>query len=565
MNDLEKEWTIQKSKLSVTVDEHCWYGTAIDSSVSYYYGNISLVEEDEPQARTILLNAYPYTDNNVYGISEVSVPSAVSMEYTYYRWTGSAWEEIEAEDIKGVGKFKAVADLTYDEDNFVIDETFPTQAETVVEIISRTIDCSGITWEDKEVFEYNGETTGDHPVLNLPKGLWAAYYYHCPSQGAAQSWAYSAVGTYLVEATSINCVWGDQVTLENTEHIIDDTNGKTYDIVAKEITAEDFYWRIVADDYAHYGIISDPTQIVNIVNCGEWTEPKIDGTFAGDCDIEYTTIARTANPNEFTTTVVIKARTTNVTISGGSIEMTINWNLDIYVTNDPSKVYDGDPITPVEYSMHDELLENEYVEIEYKLRSDDENSYTTQLPVEPGDYVARVRVIREQSFDYSYTSRIAYKYFKIDKLTPEYTVPTNLTATYGQRLGDITAQLPEGFSWYHDTYSLLYEVGTMTCYSVTFTPDDTDFYKTIDNIPVNITVSKADPEYEVPTGLQAYTGDRLENINLPDGFTWDEPSSTYVGEEAGDQIFHVTYTPGNTTNYNVISNIPVTVRVTSRK
>ena len=561
MDDLEKEWTIQKSKLSVMVDEHCWYGTAIDSNVSYNYGNISLVEENEPQARTILLNAYPYTDNNVYGISEVSVPSAVSMKYTYYRWTGSIWDEMEEEEvIKGVGKFKAFAELTYDEDNFVIDETFPTQAETIVEIVSRTIDCSGITWEDKAVFEYSGATTGDHPVLNLPKGLWATYNYNCPSQGAAQSWAYSAVGTYVVEATGINCVWGDQVTLINTAHIIGLKNGKTYHIVAKEITAEDFYWRIVADDYSYYGSISDPTQIVNIVNGGEWTEPRIDGTFAWDCDIEYTTIARTANPNEFTTTAVITARTTDVTISAESIEMTINWNLDIYVTNDPSKVYDGEPITPVEYSLHGDLLENEHVEIEYKLRNDDESSYTTQLPVEPGDYVARVRVIHEQSFDYSYTSRIAYKYFTIDRMTPEYDASKleGLTATYGQTIGEI--ELPEGFNWYHDTASRLLEVGEVNTYAVTFYPEDTIYYKPVEEIYVIITVNKADPAYEVPTGLQAHTGDKLENINLPEGFTWDEDPETYVGSE-GNNTFHVTYTPSDTTNYNIISNIPVIVEV----
>ena len=68
---------------------------------------------------------------------------------------------------------------------------------------------------------------------------------------------------------------------------------------------------------------------------------------------------------------------------------------------------------------------------------------------------------------------------------------------------------------------------------------------------VDFTIAKADPEYTIPTGLTATLGQTLADVNLPDGWTWND-SSASVGTE-GENEFEATYTPADTDNYNVIT------------
>ncbi|MBO4452672.1 MAG: dockerin type I repeat-containing protein [Clostridia bacterium] len=76
---------------------------------------------------------------------------------------------------------------------------------------------------------------------------------------------------------------------------------------------------------------------------------------------------------------------------------------------------------------------------------------------------------------------------------------------------------------------------------------------------VGYTIAKADPSYTVPTGLTATYGDQLSSVILPEGWAWangDQP----VGN-AGANTFKATFTPADTDNYNVITDIDVTVTV----
>ena len=72
-------------------------------------------------------------------------------------------------------------------------------------------------------------------------------------------------------------------------------------------------------------------------------------------------------------------------------------------------------------------------------------------------------------------------------------------------------------------------------------------------------VSKADPAYTVPANLTAIYGDTLENVNLPEGFAWTD-ATLFVGN-AGTNTFTATFTPNDTDNYNVITDIEVPVQV----
>lgn len=72
---------------------------------------------------------------------------------------------------------------------------------------------------------------------------------------------------------------------------------------------------------------------------------------------------------------------------------------------------------------------------------------------------------------------------------------------------------------------------------------------------------KKDPTYTVPEGLTATFGQTLEDVELPDGFSWEDPITTSVGN-VGEHDFNVTYTPEDTDAYNTITGIEVTILVT---
>jgi surface protein len=75
-------------------------------------------------------------------------------------------------------------------------------------------------------------------------------------------------------------------------------------------------------------------------------------------------------------------------------------------------------------------------------------------------------------------------------------------------------------------------------------------------------IEKANPSYAVPTGLTAIAGQTLADVVLPNGFTWQDASTTSVGA-VGTNKFKVVYTPSDTANYNVVRDVEVAVAVRS--
>ena len=67
------------------------------------------------------------------------------------------------------------------------------------------------------------------------------------------------------------------------------------------------------------------------------------------------------------------------------------------------------------------------------------------------------------------------------------------------------------------------------------------------------------PDYVKPT-LNATYGQTLANVALPEGFSWQAPLTTSVGN-AGNNEFLVTFTPADTEKYQIITDIPVIIRV----
>ena len=168
-----------------------------------------------------------------------------------------------------------------------------------------------------------------------------------------------------------------------------------------------------------------------------------------------------------------------------------------------------------------------------------------------------ITVIKEADANYSETS--AAVTITVNKADPAYAIPTGLTATYGDTLADILLAATGNGTWkWMDENASVGNAGAQE-HTAMFTPNDTVHYNVVENIPVTITVGKAEPSYTVPTDLTAVYGQTLGEVSLPAGFTWQD-AATNVGN-AGEQHHKATFTPNDTQNYNVVSNIDVTVDV----
>jgi len=124
----------------------------------------------------------------------------------------------------------------------------------------------------------------------------------------------------------------------------------------------------------------------------------------------------------------------------------------------------------------------------------------------------------------------------INQATPVYTIPTALSATFGQTLSQVTPSLPLSWSWEYPT-DLVGNAGMQT-HNAIFTPvDTTNFYSV--TYPVTINVAQAAPT--APTGITAIFGQTLAQAApaLPTGWSWLTPTG-FVGN-AGTQAHQATY------------------------
>ena len=119
--------------------------------------------------------------------------------------------------------------------------------------------------------------------------------------------------------------------------------------------------------------------------------------------------------------------------------------------------------------------------------------------------------------DNYYGFEAVYCEFVVAKATPTYTVPTGLTAKYGQTLADVT--LPDGWSWMDSSESVGGASTAAKTFQAKFTPKDTENYNTVENIELEVTVNKAD-------------GGNLKTVELEQKYT-DATDHTYTPDWAG--------------------------------
>ncbi|MBR2679144.1 MAG: leucine-rich repeat protein [Bacilli bacterium] len=80
---------------------------------------------------------------------------------------------------------------------------------------------------------------------------------------------------------------------------------------------------------------------------------------------------------------------------------------------------------------------------------------------------------------------------------------------------------------------------------------------------IYVTVTKATPKYNVPTGITASSGQRLSEVSLPNGFEW--MNGNQIINELGNVTYKAKFIPEDTNNYEIVENINITITVGDSK
>ena len=260
-------------------------------------------------------------------------------------------------------------------------------------------------------------------------------------------------------------------------------------------------------------------------------------------------------PGEIVVTVTTKEgnKTDTVTIKIG----TINISNAVITLQNNSYPYSGSEIKPIisEVKIDNNILNNTNYTVTY---SNNKNAGT-----------ATVEIIGVGRY-----SNSCSKTFQIEPKRLEVKA-NNKEITYGQEIpnldyelsGMVNGEIPAFDGNLKTTASSNSNIGTYDILNNNLQLKDNNNFKaanyTIEFKKAILTILKADPSYKNPSGIIVLYGKTLKDIKLPEGFSWEDNLNTPVGE-IGEHTFKCTYTPKDTTNYNTITGINVTLKVSNK-
>lgn len=228
------------------------------------------------------------------------------------------------------------------------------------------------------------------------------------------------------------------------------------------------------------------------------------------------------------------------------------------ITNNQEFTYDGNTHTPEgTITVEGNKVPVSELKISYAGRGSTTYSSTT-APKDAGTYSVTYK-IPDSNADYvgSVTYNFTINKVKLSKVTFKQTSFVYTGEDIALELNNFDSNLMMLLSDGGETTPSVKNVRTYN-YSVSLR--DTNNYEWVDgttaNIPLTVSVTKANPTYTVPTNLTGLKGQTLNDITLPSGFTWNEKDTTLT---VGTRTYTATYTPSDTNNYNVINNIEITV------
>lgn len=240
---------------------------------------------------------------------------------------------------------------------------------------------------------------------------------------------------------------------------------------------------------------------------------------------------------EFTIHVVNK---TDVNISG--------------LSNNETFTYDGNPKKPTgTISVNAGTVNVSDLEVLYKGTGSTSYSSAT-APTNAGTYTVTYKV-PDTNANYTGTFSVA---FTIEKAQLEKV--TIVKDTFEYTGSDITPTLNNVNSNIEVTGDT--KAKNVSNNTITAKIKDKTNYEWKDglnsDLTINWSITQATPDYTVPTGLTGVKGETLNDVTLPDRFTWNDASTVLT---VGTHTYKATYTPVDTTNYKTITDIDIEVNV----
>lgn len=260
------------------------------------------------------------------------------------------------------------------------------------------------------------------------------------------------------------------------------------------------------------------------------TAAKVD--LGGDVTPEYKETSK-----DFTIHVVNK---TDVNISG--------------LSNNETFTYDGNPKKPTGTISINAGTVN-VSDLEVKYQGTGTTSYNSATaPTNAGTYTVTYKV-PDTNANYTGTFSVAFTIEKaqLDKVTL-------VKDTFEYTGSDITPTLNNVNSNIEVTGDT--KAKNVSNNTITAKIKDKTNYEWKDgsnsDLTINWSITQATPDYTVPTGLTGVKGETLNDVTLPDRFTWNDASTVLT---AGKHTYKATYTPVDTTNYKTITDIDIEVNV----
>ena len=188
-------------------------------------------------------------------------------------------------------------------------------------------------------------------------------------------------------------------------------------------------------------------------------------------------------------------------------------------------------------------------------------------PTSTGNYMVVATVQEDANFTSATSKPLYFTISKADAVAQITT--TSLDKTYDGTQVDRPSTYQNGTSnvltltWYQKA-----EDGSWT--ELSERPTNAGVYKVVATVEgdrnyngatdeLEFTISKATPNFTVPSDLSGTQGQTLSEIQLPEGFSWMEPNTKL--EQTGTHTYKAIYEPADNVNYETISNIDIAVAV----
>ena len=244
-----------------------------------------------------------------------------------------------------------------------------------------------------------------------------------------------------------------------------------------------------------------------------------------------------------------------------------NSTLEI-ITKSLDKDYDGKPVNAPEINKTEST--NDVTFLWYE-KVDDNWQEIPSAPTSAGNYKVVATVQEDANFTSATSKPLYFTISKADAVAQITT--TSLDKTYDGTQVDRPSTYQNGTSnvltltWYQKA-----EDGSWT--ELSERPTNAGVYKVVATVEgdrnyngatdeLEFTISKATPDFTVPSDLSGTQGQTLSEIQLSEGFSWMEPNTKL--EQTGTHTYKALYKPTDTVNYETVSDISISVTVNPKQ